>query len=309
MRLRHIEVFHAIKQTGSISKAAALLGISQPAASKILHHAETALGFRLFDRVRGRLQPTAEAEALHIEVAKLHNGLEHLRRLSVNLRRFPDGRLHIGCLPSLGLAVMPKVIHEFRLHYPAVICDVETEHIDAILDALRARRLDMALALTIFTRDHPGIRTQALGETELVYFGPDPGGDIAIEDIDISRIVGLSRTDKIGELFVTAFEAAGGIFKPPIEVQTYFLACALAAQGCGGTIVDALTAQSMLREGLFIRRIRPRLPIEIALLAHEYHVGRGFYADLARIIQLAIREKDINIRLPRSRLSEAPKGP
>ena len=40
MRLRHIEVFHAIRQTGSISQAAKLLGVTQPAASKVLQHAE-----------------------------------------------------------------------------------------------------------------------------------------------------------------------------------------------------------------------------------------------------------------------------
>lgn len=54
MRLRHIEVFHANKQTGSISKAAALLGVSQPAASKVIHHTEAALGFKLFKRVKQR---------------------------------------------------------------------------------------------------------------------------------------------------------------------------------------------------------------------------------------------------------------
>ena len=114
MRLRHIEVFHAIKQAGSISKAAVLLGVSQPAASKVLQHAESSLGFKLFERVKGRLLPTAEAELLYVEVAKLNSGLDQLRKLSANLRRFPQGRLHVGCLPSLGLSIMPKTIHNFR---------------------------------------------------------------------------------------------------------------------------------------------------------------------------------------------------
>ena len=40
MRLRHIEVFQAIRQTGSVSAAAQLLHVSQPAVSKVLQHAE-----------------------------------------------------------------------------------------------------------------------------------------------------------------------------------------------------------------------------------------------------------------------------
>ncbi len=61
MRLRHIEVFHAIMQAGTISGAAQLLHISQPAVTKVLQHCELQLGMPLFDRVRGKLhgQPLA----------------------------------------------------------------------------------------------------------------------------------------------------------------------------------------------------------------------------------------------------------
>ena len=48
MRLRHIEIFQAIRQTGSVSAAAQLLHVSQPAVSKVLQHAELQLGFPLF---------------------------------------------------------------------------------------------------------------------------------------------------------------------------------------------------------------------------------------------------------------------
>jgi DNA-binding transcriptional LysR family regulator len=64
MRLRHIEIFQAILQTGSVTGAASLLNISQPAASKALQHAEAQLGFSLFTRVRGKLESTAEARIL-----------------------------------------------------------------------------------------------------------------------------------------------------------------------------------------------------------------------------------------------------
>ena len=50
MRLRHIEIFEAIRRTGSLTEAAAALHISQPAASKLLAHAEAQLGFKLFER-------------------------------------------------------------------------------------------------------------------------------------------------------------------------------------------------------------------------------------------------------------------
>jgi DNA-binding transcriptional LysR family regulator len=286
MRLRHIEVFHAIKQTGSISKAAILLGVSQPAASKVLHHAESSLGFKLFERVRGRLQPTVEAEVLHVEVARLHQGLEQLKMLSANLRRFPEGRLQIGCLPSLGLSIMPKAISGFRRSYPAVTCEVETDHIDALVTALRARRLDFAVTLSPI--EYPGLRTEVLAEVDLVYFGPKQGAEIDLVEVEGLDLVGISRADKIGELIASNLESAGVCYNPAIEVQTYFLACAIAAAGGGATFVDELTARSMLRDGFFLRRTQPRMSVKIGFLTHESHIGRGFYADFIRILKAAV---------------------
>ena len=71
MRLRHIELFHAVLTTGSLTGAAHLLNISQPAASKALQHAEHQLGFALFARVRGRLEPTRNAQMLRPRVDRI----------------------------------------------------------------------------------------------------------------------------------------------------------------------------------------------------------------------------------------------
>ena len=64
MKLRHLEIFHAVMTCGSLSRAAEALNISQPAASKALKSAEMKLGFTLFQRVRGKLLPTSEAITL-----------------------------------------------------------------------------------------------------------------------------------------------------------------------------------------------------------------------------------------------------
>lgn len=290
MRLRHIEVFHAIKQAGSISKAAALLGVSQPAASKVLQLAEEALGFKLFERVKGRLHATAEAEALHGEVAELYQRLERLRRLAANLRRFPEGRLRIGCLPSLGLSIIPPAIQAFRLSHGSITCEVDTDHLERLVADLRSRHLD--LAVTLFLKEQPGIRMQVLGEAEMVYFGPVAGEALTLAEIDVGSLVGLSRRDRVGQLVADGFEALGIPYKPVIEVQTYFLACAFAVAGCGAAIVDEYTARSMRRDGLHIRRIQPPMSVKLAVVTHESHVIRGFYSDFIDALKQAIVARD-----------------
>lgn len=61
INLRQIEVFRAIMMTGSISGAAKLLNVSQPAISRLISYTETRVGLVLFERIKGRLYPTPEA--------------------------------------------------------------------------------------------------------------------------------------------------------------------------------------------------------------------------------------------------------
>jgi hypothetical protein len=82
MRLKHIEVLHAIMVSGSLSGAARLLNVSQPAVTQSLQHAEVQLGYPLFKRVRNRLIPTQETLALYTEVDKLFAQLESVRTLA-----------------------------------------------------------------------------------------------------------------------------------------------------------------------------------------------------------------------------------
>ena len=94
MRLKHIEVFNALMSTGSVVGAARLLFISPPAVSKALKMVEDELGFLLFQRVQGRLEATAEAQALYEEVAKIPPQLAALRTLTQQLKT-GDGGLDV----------------------------------------------------------------------------------------------------------------------------------------------------------------------------------------------------------------------
>ena len=68
MDVRQIEAFHAVITYGTTARASEVLGISQPAVSKAIMSLERSIGFRLFDREKGRLVPTAEGQTL------LHGG-------------------------------------------------------------------------------------------------------------------------------------------------------------------------------------------------------------------------------------------
>ena len=70
IKYRQLEVFSALMESGSVSGAAELLSLSQPAISIALSNLEEEVGFRLFHRTKGFFAPTPEATLLHIEVEK-----------------------------------------------------------------------------------------------------------------------------------------------------------------------------------------------------------------------------------------------
>src|SRR4028119_559790 len=104
MKLRHIEIFHAVYVNGSVSAAARVLNISQPSVSKTLRHAESLLGFPLFHRTKGRLIPTEDAHSLFSEVSEIQDRVFALREAGRNLKRGAGSILRLSALPSLALS-------------------------------------------------------------------------------------------------------------------------------------------------------------------------------------------------------------
>ena len=118
LHIRQVEVFRAVMGTGTVSGAARLLGISQPAATQLLQALQAATGLQLFERALGRLRPTPEGHALYGEVQRAFRGLEELDRAVEALRGFNAARLQVGALHALSAHLVPRAIRSFREAQP-----------------------------------------------------------------------------------------------------------------------------------------------------------------------------------------------
>ncbi|MFT4185399.1 MAG: LysR family transcriptional regulator, partial [Rhizobium sp.] len=96
MNPRQLEIFRAIMRDGTLTAAANSLGISQPAASKFLHHLEDQLGYTLFDRIGGRLVPTMEANLLFADADRVFREIEALKSLARDIGARKIGLLRLG---------------------------------------------------------------------------------------------------------------------------------------------------------------------------------------------------------------------
>jgi DNA-binding transcriptional LysR family regulator len=267
MRLRQIEIFHAVYVNGSISGAARALGISQPSVSKMLRRAEDQVGFPLFNLVRGRLIPTDEAHALFREVGDVFDRLTSLQRTASNLRQSGGGHIRLGVVPSIGLSVAPEAIAAFRRAQPNVTFDVQTLHHQDLVRALQARECDLAIAYD--PPAHPRLSVEALAEGELaILFRKGAvaagSGRLSLSILDGGDLIDLSASGPLGDLFAAATVRQGIGFRASVSVQTFYIAAALVQNGAGITVVDEYTARAWPSPDLDFRLVEPPLRFTVA---------------------------------------------
>lgn len=269
MRLRHIEVFQAVYSSGSVTRAAEILSVSQPSVSKVLAHAEQQLGYALFDRVRGTLVPTPEANQLYSHVLNVNQSVDRLRHVAENLRAAEEGRVRIAATPAFGIDILPKAIASYREQHKDTIFTVETLHHDELASALLESRLDVGLAFD--PENIPGISGEVLGHGKFVVLTP-PGmefGDkrqLSIEDLVGLSFINLDKRGPLGRLLSARIESSGVALDTVAHAETYQVAKALVAYGVGVTVTDEVTAKSSGHDEVRVWPLVPGLKFRITAL-------------------------------------------
>lgn len=126
MTPKQLEVFISIVQLGSVTAAAAQLAMSQPSVSKSLALIEQQMGFSLFERYQGKMQPTAEARALYKEALRVHQDRLRFERFVDHIRQYRVGQLRVCATPALALNILPLAVARFRQSFPdyGVVADM-----------------------------------------------------------------------------------------------------------------------------------------------------------------------------------------
>lgn len=265
MRLRHIEVFQAVMETGSMSAAARLIHLTQPAVSRAVANAEAQLGYPLFHRSAGRLVPTSEALTLFEESAAIFERLESLKRTAQHLKSGDEGRVRVAAIPALCHKLLPDVIARFHHAHPNVVCEVRTLHKHQIAAELLTRSVDLGLDYDSIS--HPGIQARALGSGPLFAMLPARHARAIAQIQSSSQLIkllaalpaiALTDDDPLYMAFMRFCEHQG--FRPAsrIQVQTSQLAEELVARELGWAVVDFRTALQRRKE-VSVTPLLPRI--------------------------------------------------
>ena len=256
-------------QVGTISGAARVLHISQPAVTKVLQHCELQLGMPLFERVRGKLYPKPEAHRLFAETEKLNRDLQGIRRLAASLKHSNVETIRLVSTPTIAVSVLPQAMSAWRRSFADTRCELATHHTSEIVNTLRLGEADLGLSLQ--DPRHPGILAEPIAQGVMTVIAP-PGrwpGAASTEPLGAAglegELIGYADNDPLGELVVAACEAQGIQPRFHTVVQTYQIARSLVEAGGGMAVVDPFTAASG-RGRLQSRPWAPAIPIQLYLL-------------------------------------------
>lgn len=120
MDLRHIRTFVTVADLGTVSKAAGVLHVAQPALSRQIANLEDEFGVRLFDRVGRRLLLTSEGEQLLNDCRGLLNYARAVGEQAQVLRRGEVGVLRVSSSPHLIEGIFPDFLRHYAARYPGV---------------------------------------------------------------------------------------------------------------------------------------------------------------------------------------------
>lgn len=269
-KLRHMEVFRAVMLTGSISGAAKMLFVSQPAVSKLIAYVEGRLNLRLFDRLNNRLVPTADAHTLYREVERVYQAAMAVNECAAALSASPSEQLRICCSGSLATAVMPAALAEIKREVPSMKILWHTSLIVEMPIQLLSKKVDLSISALPVIHEH--LHSQAFMRGYMVCVLPKghPLADepaISLHQLEHEPLM-LFRPDMpFGKLLVGAFERAGVKLKSFLDFSNAVEAAALVKQGMGVTIIDEFVAGD---SGLVVKPLVEEIEFDISFVYSRF---------------------------------------
>lgn len=292
MNLRQIEVFRAVMQAGSVTAAAATLHVSQPGVSRMLSHIELQLGLPLFERRKGRLSPTPEAQTLYAQVEQVYSGVRRIEDCARELKSGGGLSLRVLCSPSMALELVPNAIASTAEQHPQARIYLETQLNREMVNLLASGQADVGISS--FPVDHALIESIPVGVWRLSCVFPKGHAfanqnSISARDILAQRIIAFSPDTPQGRVMVQWCEETRLQPQSRIEVRSGQAACALAACGAGVAVVDEFTARAWRDPRLSFRPVRSSQQFPVFALLHATAPASAVTSTFVKQVQQCFR--------------------
>lgn len=272
MNLRQIEVFHAIMVTGSVTAAARMLNVTQPAVSTILKHCESQLRMPLFVRLGGRLQPTKEAEAIFVRVSEIFAKLDTLNRTTQDIIGGRLGTLSLAGSFPVANGILASAVASFLIERPGVKVVLQSMSTPQVLNCVLNREAELGVAYEQVINKE--IETELLVSTQLAcVMKPDHPlarkKAVRAEELKDFPIITYLPQSLFRTYLDPVLKEAGVFDNITIQVSLSMTGIMLAQLGAGVAIVEPYLLTAMDRTLLASRPLNPGIEIRTLLLRNK----------------------------------------
>ncbi|MFZ4212517.1 LysR substrate-binding domain-containing protein [Pantoea endophytica] len=272
LSVRQLDVFVAVMTEGSVTAAARQLNVSQPAVSRMLERFEIEAGFKAFERRKGKLQPTPEAEIFFAEVRHVYQGLTYLDDVAKEIGGGRRGQLRIAVFPAFAEGWIGKRVARYVAGRKDVLTSILPMSSANIADAVSRQTVDLGISLRMTER--PGIESEEICHSEMVCIMPSTHQLATCETITPEDLVGenfISLASSANERTqIDAVFESRGIDRTVTAVTPWASsACHLVANNMGISIMLYESAMEYQHLNFSVAKFEPKLTYKVFLLSSK----------------------------------------
>jgi DNA-binding transcriptional LysR family regulator len=145
LNLHLLRLFATVAETGSFSRAATALQLSQPAVSQGVRDFELQLGRRLLDRSYKGVKPTREGRALMRHAQSMFSSERAAEEELKSLRGLNSGSLRIGASTTIATYLLPEYLGQFHQKHQGIDLHLVSANTRDIADLMLGHKIEIAL--------------------------------------------------------------------------------------------------------------------------------------------------------------------
>jgi len=288
--VRQLRAFMAVYETGSVSVAADLLALTQPAVTVLLKNLEQKLEVRLFDRTTRTLQRTEAAPEAYAYAERVLSELNDMTDNLSGLATGQRGRIQIAATSTLAQTMLPPVIRAFTEKWPGVRVEVDDCSPGEFVELIGSGRVTLGVG-TLET-PLPHVIEQVFFQDQLVAAGLSDTffhnrRPISWKQLSAFPLVAVKPGYGVRHNIDLAAKDAGVPLQIDYEVAMLSTALAMAAAGLGVAVVPASAVLHTPYAKLLVRRLTNPVVVRNTAVLHQK--GRNLSAAALAFIDLLVR--------------------
>ncbi|WP_341539791.1 LysR family transcriptional regulator [Scopulibacillus darangshiensis] len=254
LNIESLKMFCLVVDEGSISQAARLAYVSQPAVTRQIHQLEDFYGALLFDRVDGRLAVTDIGKTLYPFAKAIVDDFNRSKETVQQATGEHNAILRVGASLTIGEYLLPSLLGRFKKQFPKIKVTLTIGNTPSVLEDLSHDVIDLALVEGIV--ENKGFTKENFADDELVLVhSPDhPWKDrteISTKELTHEHMIWREATSGTRLIVENALKDHGGLDKIESYMElgsTQAIKSAVEA-GLGVSILSRLTVARELKEG------------------------------------------------------------